>query len=564
MLRELRIKNLAIIDDAVAQFEKGFNVLTGETGAGKSILIDALCLALGRRASNDMIRSGENEAMVEAFFELNRKQLNPHCLTSLQEMGIDISDGIILKRILSAQGKSRAYINDSLISIQTLSEITKDLIDVYGQSEHQSLLSNGNQLYLLDSYADIIREREEFEKLYKKYISLEREINELTLKEQERIQHIDLLEFQIKEIDSASLTEGEEDELIEERKVLANSARLVELANMAYEAIYSSDSACITTLSRTIDAIKEIQKIDSRAADAAGSAAEALPLLEEVSYFLRDYKEGLEFNPDRLEEIEARLELIKNLKRKYGGSIKEILGYRENAIIELGKLQHSGERIDYLKKEMKRIGREVSQMAQHLSGKRKAASREIENSVIAELGSLSMPDTRFSIKITQEPSHEGPCNCRLYPWGIDSVEYLISPNIGEELRPLSKVASGGELSRIMLALKSILTRGDRIHVLIFDEVDAGIGGKTAEFVGLKLKKLSHDRQVICITHLPQIATYADNHLKIEKKVRAKRTTVEIKKMEKTERASEIARMLSGDTSHVSLKHAKELLKKVKN
>lgn len=560
MLRELHIKNLAIIDDASANFEKGLNVLTGETGAGKSIIIDALCLALGERASTEVIRSGEKEAVVEAFFDIPPKLLNSSSRRFLQDLGINIENGIILKRILSAQGKNRAYINDSMVNVQTLSEISKGIIDVHGQYEYQSLLSPDNQFDMLDAYGGLFIERQEFTTIYETQTSLKQQITELMQKEKERAQRLDILRYQINEIETADLKIGEEKELSEEVKILSSASLLTELANQAYESLYSSDSACLTSLSKILNSLKEISNIDVRAADAVKSAEEAIPLLEETAYFLRDYKDSLNFNPERLEEIQTRLELIKGLKKKYGGNIQEVLDYREKGLKELDELQHSEEKLETLNAELKKLKNILTEKAQHLSKQRKAVAKKIEQQVVSELSSLSMPDTRFSIQITQDAGDETADGFKANSKGIDKVEYLISPNIGEELKPLSKIASGGELSRVMLALKGILAKGDKIPVLIFDEIDAGIGGRAAETVGQKLKSLSSSHQIICITHLPQIASYADTHLKIEKKIKAKRTTVEVRKIEKDERTVEIARMLSGDSSEVSIKHAKEMLK----
>jgi len=560
MLRELHIKNLAIINDATVEFGDGFNVLTGETGAGKSIIISALCLALGERATGEFIRSGEKEAVVEAFFDVPPKLLNQSTRQLLQDIGVDIDDGIILRRVISAQAKSRAYINNSIVSVQTLHGVSKNIIDVHGQYEHQSLLSPDNQLELLDAYGGFLAERQEIAAIYEAQVALKQQIAELIKKEKERAQKLDILGFQISEIETADLKDGEEEELAEEIKILGSAARLTELANQAYDSLYSSDAARITNLSKILGALKDISKIDPRGNDAARSVEDALPLLEEAVYFLRDYKDSLNFNPGQFEEIQERLELIKNLKRKYGSNIQEILDYKEKAVRELDGLQHSEEKLEALKTELKGLTKTLREKAQLLSKNRKKISKKIEQQVMAELSRLSMPDTKFSIHITQETGDDAVDGFKANSRGIDKVEYLISPNIGEELKPLSKIASGGELSRVMLALKEILAKGDKIPVLIFDEIDAGIGGRAAETVGRKLKGLSSRHQVICVTHLPQIASYADTHLKIEKKIKGKRTTVEIGKIEGDERAAEVARMLSGDSSTVSMKHAKEMLK----
>jgi len=559
MLHELHIRNFAIIDEVAVEFDKGLNVLTGETGAGKSVIIDALCLALGERASIEHIRSGEKEALIEAFFDIPHELLNSN--STFSDLGINIDDGIILKRIISAQGKSRAYINDSMVNIQTLSQISRGIIDVHGQYEHQSLLFPSQQIELIDAAAGLISERQEVTALYEAQIKLKQKISGLLEKERERAQRIDILMFQINEIESAGLKIGEDEELSGEIKILSNASRLAELANHAYDFLYSSENACITNLSKTLNLLKEISLIDAKAEEALKSSEESLSMLQDVAYFLRDYKEGIDFNPERLERAQERLELIKGLKRKYGNNIQEILAYKGRAFRELDELQHAEERLETLRAELENIKIELGEKAHALSRKRKNAAKNIEQQVVKELSALSMPNTRFSIHITNENGEDTIDGLKANPHGIDKVEFLLSPNVGEELRPLSKIASGGELSRIMLALKSILSEGDRIPVIIFDEIDAGIGGAAAETVGRKLKALSARHQVICITHLPQIASYADTHLRIEKKVLGQRTKVEIRKIEGDERTKEIARMLSGDSSDVSIKHAKEMLRK---
>ncbi len=561
MLRELHIKNFSIIDNAVIEFEDGFNVLTGETGAGKSIIIDALCLALGERATGELVRSGEKEGVVEAFFDIPSKLLNPSSRQFLEDNDIDINDGLILKRIISSEGRSRAYINGSIVNVQTLSDVSRNIIDVHGQYEHQSLLSPDNQLDLLDAYAGLLGDRQKVFELHEAQLTLKREIDDLIRKDKERVRRIDILKFQTGEIESADLKPGEDEALSEDEKILSSAGRLAELANHAYDALYSSESACITGLSGVLNNLREISSIDTRAKEALKSVEDALPLLEEVSYFLRDYKGGIDFSPERLEKVQERLELIKGLKRKYGDSIQAILDYREKAVMELDELRYSEERLETLKTDLAELKGKLTDAAHELSKKRKTAAKKIELKVIEELSELSMPGTKFSIQITQDQGADTSDGYKATHKGIDNVEFLISPNVGEELKPVSKIASGGELSRIMLALKGILAKGDNIPVLIFDEIDAGIGGRAAETVGQKLHNLASRHQIISITHLPQIASYAANHLKIEKKVKDKRTIVEISRIENDERTAEVARMLSGGTSEASIRHAKEMLKK---
>ncbi len=563
MLRELHIRNFSIIDDAGIEFGEGFNVLTGETGAGKSIIIHALSLALGERAGGDFIRSGEKEAVVEAFFDIAPESLSPPALQFLRDNAVDFEDGLILRRIITARGRSRAYVNGSMVNLQTLSDISRNIIDVHGQYEHQSLLSPESQLDLLDAYGGHAALREEISGIFEKLRTLKQRTADLLREDRDRARRLDMLRFQAGEIEAAGLTPGEDEELSEELKILDSAGRLAELANEAYEAVYSSDASCITTLSKVLNALREISAIDGRANEALKSVEEALPLLEETGYFLRDYRESLDFDPQRLGQVQERLELIRKLAGKYGDTIEDILRYKENALVEIEGLEHAGERLENYRAGMEQLKRVLTEKARLLSEKRKKSAAKIEKEVVARLAELSMPDTEFSVRITHEKGEDTTDGLMASRTGIDNIEFLISPNIGEEPRPLSKTASGGELSRIMLALKSILAKGDRVSVLVFDEIDAGIGGMTAETVGRKLKGLSSYHQVICITHLPQIAAFADRHLKIRKMVRGDRTTVAIGTIEKDERTEEVARMLSGGISDVSIRHAEEILKKAR-
>ncbi len=561
MLREIHIKNFSIIDNVHIEFGEGFNVLTGETGAGKSIIIDALSLALGERAAGDFIRSGEKEAVVEAFFDVLPKVLDPSTRNFLDDNGIEADDGLILKRIISAKGRSRAFINGSMVNVQNLSEVSRSIIDVHGQYEHQSLLSPDKQLDLLDIYGGLLKEKKVVEGLYAKLLGLKRRISGLEQKEKDRAERLDMLGFQINEIEDADLSPGEEERLAEEEKILGSAVHLAELSNRAYESLYSSDASCITILSNILKDLKDISEIDSRADETVMSVKEALPLLEETGYFLRDYKDGLDFDPARLELVQEKLELIKRLGRKYGGSVREIIEFREKAVEELEGIRHSEEEHGAMKAELEELKVSFTKKAEALSKKRIKISKKIESEVVAQLNELSMPDTQFSVRITQEEGADTTDGLKACSSGIDAIEFLISPNVGEDPKPLAKIASGGELSRIMLALKVILAKGDEMPVLVFDEIDTGIGGRTADTVGEKLKGLSSYHQVLCITHLPQIASYADGHLKIEKKAGKERTTVDINKIKKDERTEEIARMLGGKISKVSLKHAEEMLAK---
>ncbi|MCE5195162.1 MAG: DNA repair protein RecN [Nitrospiraceae bacterium] len=543
MLKELRIKNLAIIDDLSIRFEAGLNVLTGETGAGKSIIIDALGLALGERAQTDMIRTGKSDGAVEAYFEISNNQL-------LSGMGIEHEDGVILRRSLSSTGKSKAYINDTIVNIQSLYNFGRSMVDMHGQHEHQSLLSTESQRTLLDFYGKLENQRSQIEAMFFEVQSLKKELDELKSNVKERAHKIDLLNFQINEIESAALKIGEKESLEEERTILANLSRLNELTESAYAVLYESEGACIEKLSSVTSKIRDMSSIDSSINDTLSTLDSSLAMLEDASISLRSYRDKYNLDPKKLESVDERLETIKKLEKKYGNNAEQILKYKDDAEKELSTLTNSDERIDVLEKELKEKEDKLLSIAKDLSEKRKNTADEISKAVTKILKALAFEKAGFKVDIKE---------AALTSSGIDAVEFLFSANPGEPLKPLSKVASGGELSRVMLSIKSVLADVDSIPVLIFDEIDAGIGGRTAESVAIKLKDLARTHQIICITHLPQIASAGDFHLMTEKEQKKDRVQVRVKELKDNERKSEIARMLSGKITDVSLKHAGELL-----
>jgi DNA repair protein RecN (Recombination protein N) len=543
MLKELRIKNLAIIDDLSVRFGEGLNVLTGETGAGKSIIVDSLGLALGSRAQSDLVRSGEKEAVVEAYFEIEEKKGFP-------DIGVDLSEGLILRRALSAAGKSRAYINDTMVSQQTLAEVGRSLVDIHGQHEHQSLFSVDKHRDFLDAFGKFQDERERLEALYQDVEALKRQVTDLGQKAKEREQRLDLLRFQVHEIDAASLSIGEKEKLLEQRAILSNLGRLNELAETAYSALYGAEGSCMERLSSIISKVKEMSSIDHSVSSVLGILESAFPSIEDAAVSLRGYRDKYDFEPERLSGVEDRLDLIRKLEKKYGEGIENIIGYRDDAEREMKGLEHIDERLDALEADLNAKEVMLLDASISLSDKRKNAAPKMEALIRKELKDLAFSNAEFMIDIKKEAisSH-----------GMDRVEFLFSANPVEPPKPLLKIASGGELSRVMLALKSILADFDSIPVLIFDEVDAGIGGKTAESVGKKLKAIANKHQVLCTTHLPQIASMGDYHLKTEKGQRGERVYVEVKELTGKERLNEVARMLSGTITEVSLKHAKELI-----
>lgn len=543
MLKELRIKNLAVIDDLKVRFEEGFNVLTGETGAGKSIIVDSLGLALGSKIQPDFIRSGEKEAVVQAYFEAEG-------MKSLPDIGIDMSDGFILRRSIFASGKSRAYINDTMVSTQSLAEIGRALVDIHGQHEHQSLLSVDKHGLFLDFFGRLQEEQRRVEKLYREVEASKREVAGLQQRMKERAHRLDLLKFQIQEIDSAVLKVGEHENLRGQKTILSNLGRLKELAESAYELTYGADDSCIAKLSSVISKLRDMAAIDHQASEVLDILESVLPLLDDAADTLREYKSRYDFEPGSLDEIEERLALIRKLEKKYGEGIETIIRYRDNAEAEMKDLEIVDDQIRALENELILKETMLTEAAAALSKKRKVAAQRMEKLVSKELQELAFNDAEFLIDIRQEA---------LSPRGTDRIEFLFSANAGEPSKPLVKIVSGGELSRVMLALKTVFADFDSIPVLIFDEIDSGIGGRTAEIVGRKLKNLADKHQVLCTTHLPQLASKGDVHLKIEKRQRNERVYVEVKELSGSERLNEIARMLSGNITDISLRHAKELI-----
>ena len=561
MLKELNIKNFAIIDQLRVEFTAGLCVFTGETGAGKSIVVDALNLALGERASADLIRTGCQEAVVEAAFELNgRGTADVTALLSGQGIEMDPGEDLIVRRVLAASGKNKVYINGSLANLATLSALGASLADIHGQHEHQSLLSLERQMEMLDSFGNLAALRTDLSETYFRLQDVRTKLTELEAGERDRAQREDMLRFQKSEIEAAMLKPGEDAELASEQKLLANSEKLAELSRAADEALYSADNSVLSGLKKAVTGLREIAAIDSRLAPALELCEAGRAQIEEVAREMSAYADRVEFDPDRLEQIGDRLDLIQKLKKKYGATIEEIIEFGATASAGLDHMERSAEEIERLTKEAQSIKSGLTARAQELTKKRGAAARELEKKIEAELSHLGMKKTTFIVKIVQEPGDDTLDGHKLGPRGADRVEFLISPNPGEDPKPLAKIASGGELSRIMLALKTILVEGDSIPTLVFDEVDAGIGGAVAEEVGKRLKRVAAGRQVFCITHLPQIASMATSHYGVSKSVKKDRTSTEVRLLEEKERVDEIARMLGGKTiTEATIRHAEEMI-----
>ncbi len=548
MIRELRIKDFAIIRDLDICFSEGLNVLTGETGAGKSIIVDALGIALGGRAYAGMIRSGCEAATVQVYFETEDR---PPVLENLA-IGEDNGNAMVLRRIISASsGKNRAFLNDVMVGVQALSELGKDLVDIHGQHEHQSLLSPQNQLRMLDEAAGLSAERKLVSSLYEQAAGAREKLARIGSGLEEKNRKREQLSFQIEEIGSAQLTAGEDLKLEEEKNILIHLVRLRELMESAYALIYGADGSAIEDLSRAKNALQEAASIDPQAGQPLEFISQALPLLDEAAMFLRSKKDSYEPDPDRLAQVEERLELIKKLKKKYGGTIEDVLGQMDRARAELAGLLEEGESAVNIEKELKETETRLARAAEALSSKRKKFALEAQKAVTRIMKELALEKAQFKIEFS---------GCETGPGGADRIEFLFNANPGEGLRPLHKVASGGELSRLMLAIKSAM-RSKGVPVLVFDEVDAGIGGKTAWNVARKLKELAGSHQVLCITHEPQIAGAADTHFVIEKEAGPEGTKVIIKEVRDGARQEEVARMLGGKLTDASLRHAKELIER---
>jgi len=561
MLKELNIKNFAIIDQLRVEFTPGLNVFTGETGAGKSIVVDALSLALGERASAELIRTGCQEAVVEAAFELKDRAMK-EVAALLAEQGIEVQAGedLIVRRVLSSAGKNKVYINGSLANLTTLTSLGASLADIHGQHEHQSLLSLDHQMEMLDSFGGCDGLRDEVAGIYHRLLDVRKELAKLETGERYRAQREDMLRFQKNEIEAAMLKPGEDAALANEQKVLANSEKLAGLCAMVDETLYTSDESVLANLKKAIHGLEEILDIDKRLAGAVELCKSGRAQLEEAAREISSHSSQLEFDPRRLEQLGDRLDLIQKMKKKYGGTIEEVLAFGLQAASDLDQMERSIEEIERLKSEIQAIKFGLTDKATELTKQRAASARELEKKVEAELGHLGMKKSKFAVTISQEPGGDTLDGHKLGPRGADRVEFLISPNPGEEPKSLARIASGGELSRVMLALKTLLVEGDGIPTVVFDEVDAGIGGGVAEEVGKKLKRVASKRQVFCITHLAQIASMADSHYGVEKSVKNDRTSTDVHLLDARERVDEIARMLGGKTiTDATIKHAEEMI-----
>jgi len=553
MLGSLRIKNLATIEDLEIHFEEGFSILTGETGAGKSIIIDGIKLVLGDKASPDLIRTGRTEATVEAIFRLPPPKGVP-ADPSLSEEG-----EVFIQRHIAEEGTGKAYLNGVLVPAKRLKEISPFLVDVYGQNDHIFLLQIENHLRFLDDFLDLGGLREEVSGLAQDLRRLSRQKGELEARKREREQRLDFLAYQIKEIEAAGLRPGEWEELLAERNILKNSEKIAQFVEAGLGCAYSEDGSVSAGLVKLQEVVRELARFDQGFEAYDDSIGQSAIAVRELADALIRFKDRQILGPERLEELEARLSTIEKLRRKYGETVEDILRHHAKAKQESDDLARSEETLADLDVEIGRALSVYKSKAERLSCLRHDGSPNLQSQVEKEITLLGMQKARFQVRLETAPSSAiAPETAR--ELGLDEVEFMISPNPGEELRPLRKVASGGELSRIMLALKTIGKEKDRLKTLIFDEIDSGIGGKTAECIASKLRNLARRHQVICITHLPQIASFAPHHYRIEKTVARKRTYTTVQKLGFEERVSEISRLLSGSRmTATSRQNAREML-----
>ncbi|MEP0823536.1 MAG: DNA repair protein RecN [Ignavibacterium sp.] len=567
MLKSISIRNYAIIDKVEAGFEPGLNIITGETGAGKSILVDAMGLILGERASSEVIRTGADKAVVEGIFGVasNRK-----VRAFLETEGLDVREELILRREVSAKGQNRCFVNDTPVTLNALRTIGDLLVDLHGQHEHQSLLRPLTHVEYLDDFGGLDGLVDEYRASYHRLDGLFERLEDLREREAALKERRDLFEFQLREIDAVEPKPGEEESLETELRVLENAEKLFEATTRLHQMLYEGDQAVADQLVLARNQLEDLARIDRQFEEARSECASAAAIVAEVAKFLQQYNARIEFNPERLEEIRERLGRLSLLKKKYGGSIESILEQRGKIAAEFSLAENFEQELTTLTQAIDEERRICSAAAERLASKRRESVQKINRAVVEELSRLGIANAEFDVRIENRRLEARPSE-RAYvklgkeyydagPRGIDRVEFFLSTNLGEEPKPLSKVASGGEISRVMLALKSILAKSERLPLLIFDEIDVGVSGRIAQAVGKSMKSLSRFHQVIAITHLPQIAGLADAHFVVEKVEDHARSRTVLRKLGLEERVKEVAKLMSGaEVTEAGLTGAKELM-----
>lgn len=551
MLKELNIRNFAIIEELTVHFENGLTVLTGETGAGKSIIIDAVHLLCGGRASQEFVRHGAKKAELTGLFFV--PDHHP-AFEKLTEAGIEQEEGtIILRRDINDNGKSICRVNGKLVPLSILREIGSTLVDIHGQHENQELMDEKRHIDLLDQFAEkqLHPIKEKYHRLYEEYRALKKEMNAININEQQIAQRIDLYQFQIQELEDAKLSVKEEEELLEERKRLQNFHKIYEHAINAYEAI-SGEMKGLDCIGDAMSALEDIVPLDEQFSDSFEAVSSSFYALQDASYQIKNIIDELEFDPERLNEVESRLAQYQLLKRKYGSTVEEIISYYEKIKEELNTLLHRDEAIQQKEQQLRKMEAELDTLCDELTKVRKKCAAVLSDAIMNELRDLHMEKAKFIVQF--ERLHNFDIN------GKDYISFYISTNVGEPPKSLPKIASGGELSRIMLALKTIFSSKSQITSIIFDEVDTGVSGRVAQAIAEKIANISLNSQVLCISHLPQVAAMADQHYLISKQVDHNRTFTTVEKIEEEKRVEEISRMMSGtEITELTLQHARELL-----
>ncbi len=554
MLLELGIKDFAIIEGLRLSFCPGLNIFTGETGAGKSIIMDAIALILGDRASGDIIREGRDEALVEAAFDVSS---SPRVRAVLDEAGIPCEDELVIKRVVQRAGRNRIYINNGLATLVTLTEVGRQLIDIYGQSEHQSLTRPEEHVEALDAFGSLAPLRDEMARAHGAYAAKRKELDSLLSDAKDTEGRKDLLAYQLDEITAASPVAGEDIELGREVERLKHAEKIRDVTSRAESEMYSETGSMTERLGSLVKALKEVSAFDDRLASTAASIESALYQLEDAGTYLRDYAAGVEDDPDALERASDRLDLLGKLKKKYGPGLADVIAAKERIGAELSGLSDLGEKTAALEAQTEAALEEARAAALRLRAARQKAAAEFKARIEEELSTLGMKEAVFEVIIEPDVTSDGAM--RLGEKGADRVAFFISPNPGEGIKPLARIASGGELSRIMLAMKSVSAAG-RVSTLVFDEIDTGVGGAMAQAVGVKLREAATAHQVLCITHLPQIAAFAQKHFVVAKKTAGGRTTTSVRELAGGELVEQISSMLGGTkVTDVTRKHAEELL-----
>jgi DNA repair protein RecN (Recombination protein N) len=561
MLTSLRIKNLALVTDLTLELEPGYNVLTGETGAGKSILIGALTLVLGQRADRALIRNGSDACSVEAVFEVGG--LRAPLRSFLDENGLEPCDEnrLVLKRTLTAAGANRQFVNGSATTLDKLAAIGDWLVDIHGPHDHQSLLHPARQLAILDAFGGLESARAAFGELVARRTALEAEKAALVVDERTYAQQLDLLRFQVQEITAARLQPDEDARVEEEHRRSANGARLLQLAQTGLEALSESEDSVLARAGGVGRTLQELQRIDPGVGEIVALHEQATVILRELQSALAHYGDRLDADPARLAELEERLNVLQSLKRKYGPHLADVVRFGEEAQRKLQALESRDAELARLNAELAKLDAELWKAGRQLSAKRLKVIPGLSKAVAAQLADLGFKQSKFDVHLTTQDgaAESGASPARISQQGLDTIEFQFAPNLGEAARPLRAIASSGELARVMLALKTVLAVEDQVPVLVFDEVDANVGGETANAVGEKMRCIAAKRQVLCITHLPQVAAAADTHFRVTKQVADGRTVSELARLDRKSRVAELSRMLGGQ-GDAARKHAESMLR----